>query len=218
MTRIAGRIVGDDDAFDDRALGEGWAWDDLSAGLRHVVRRAAVQRERRQRRRRARRGEPGQPADVALDPDGTGLTLSANVTTAAADATPSVVVWRRPFDTHLEVTGAVPKAERDYVRTVAVDNPTQFFVNALRDTLIQKGIAGRRRRCRHRRYRGPVAPAPTNGTSAPSRTVLFSHQSPPLSEIGVTFMKVSQNLFGETLLNAVGLQAGLEPCPSTATV
>ena len=29
IRRISGNVIGDDDVFDDRALGEGWQWDDL---------------------------------------------------------------------------------------------------------------------------------------------------------------------------------------------
>ena len=32
IQRVDGRIVGDDDAFDDEGLGAGWAWDNLAAG------------------------------------------------------------------------------------------------------------------------------------------------------------------------------------------
>jgi D-alanyl-D-alanine carboxypeptidase/D-alanyl-D-alanine-endopeptidase (penicillin-binding protein 4) len=32
IQRIDGRIVGDDDAFEDEGLGAGWAWDNLAAG------------------------------------------------------------------------------------------------------------------------------------------------------------------------------------------
>ena len=59
-------------------------------------------------------------------------------------------------------------------------------------------------------------PAVSPGTDSPRR-VLLTHRSPPLSEVGVTFMKVSQNLFGETLLSTLGMQAGLQPCQPAAT-
>ncbi len=32
ITRVSGRLVGDDDAFEDEPLGAGWAWDYLTAG------------------------------------------------------------------------------------------------------------------------------------------------------------------------------------------
>ena len=61
-----------------KALGDGWAWDDLAAGyaapggalqFNENVVKVVVQA----------RGEAGQPAAVTLDPANSGLTLSANV-------------------------------------------------------------------------------------------------------------------------------------------
>ena len=39
-------------------------------------------------------------------------------------------------------------------------------------------------------------------------TPLFSHRSPPLSQLADTLMKVSQNQYAETLLKTLGAQAG----------
>src|SRR5262249_8038995 len=33
IQKIDGRVIGDDDAFDDEGLGAGWAWDDLAASF-----------------------------------------------------------------------------------------------------------------------------------------------------------------------------------------
>ena len=32
IRRIAGRLVGDDNAFDEQSFGQGWSWDDLHDG------------------------------------------------------------------------------------------------------------------------------------------------------------------------------------------
>ena len=52
---ITGRIIGDDNAFDDEALGPGWAWDDLQGRDAAGDQRAAVQREHGSSHDRARR-------------------------------------------------------------------------------------------------------------------------------------------------------------------
>jgi D-alanyl-D-alanine carboxypeptidase/D-alanyl-D-alanine-endopeptidase (penicillin-binding protein 4) len=85
-------------------------------------------------------------------------------------------------------------------------NPTIYYVNSLRDTLIRKGIE----------VTGAAvdiddvtAVSMEDGArpAAPLRT-LIAHQSPPLTEIGTTFMKVSQNTFGETLMTTIGARSG----------
>jgi D-alanyl-D-alanine carboxypeptidase/D-alanyl-D-alanine-endopeptidase (penicillin-binding protein 4) len=214
ITRIDGRIVGDDNAFDDEALGEGWAWDDLWAG--YAAPAGALQFNENVVSIVVRTpGAPGEPADVSIEPGGSSVPRQTRVTIGPPSSAPDVNVWRQPFGEQLLISGTVPKAERDYVRTVSMGNPTRFYVNALHDTLIQKGIT-----VEGRAVDIDELVSANGGTSvtapAESRRVLFTHQSPPLSEIGVTFMKVSQNLFGETLLNTVGLQAGIEPCPPTS--
>lgn len=209
ITRIDGRIIGDDNRFDDRPLGDGWAWDDMAYSyaapggalpfneniVRIIVTPGAT---------------PGQPATVRLDPDGSGLTVRSAVTTGAPTLDANVDLSRQLNSTTVYLTGVVPATGKDTALSATVDNPTIFFVNALRATLIRKGIA----------VTGPAVdiddlPASTQTaaaqtaaqTAATPRRVLLTHQSPPLSEIGTTFMKVSQNLFGETLMTLIGARA-----------
>lgn len=235
LTRIDGRIIGDDNLFDDAPLGEGWMWDDLNGSsappggalqfnenlVRVVVTPATV---------------AGQPASVRLDPEGSGLTLQASVMTIAPPPAPGgssgvgagtgtappseppatmprqLSLSRALGGTTLDVRGVIPIGAKEVVRTTPVENPTIFFVNALRNTLIRKGIA----------VTGPAVdidalPPPasiltsTSGSAASATaggTVLITHRSPPLSDVGRTFMKVSQNLFGETLMTTVGARSG----------
>ena len=57
---IEGRIIGDDQAFDDENLGGGWAWDYLQYRLCRSSRSTAIQRGRcRARRDASRRGRTG---------------------------------------------------------------------------------------------------------------------------------------------------------------
>ena len=49
INEIDGRIVGDDQLFDDEGIGPGWAWDYLQFGYAAPVGRAPVQREPRRR-------------------------------------------------------------------------------------------------------------------------------------------------------------------------
>ena len=216
ITRIDGRIVGDDNALSDLALGEGWPWDDLQFGYASpggalqfnenavslIVKAAA---------------EPGGAASARLEPEGSGLELSASIVTTDAAQTPDVRVWRRAFDRTIVASGTVPMAGRDYVRTLSVDNPTRFFVTALRDTLVREGIAvsGAAVDIDDDMKGGPThvepAHAPGSHVAEPALTILHEHRSPPLSEIGTTFMKVSQNLFGETLMSEVGRRQGAAP-------
>jgi D-alanyl-D-alanine carboxypeptidase/D-alanyl-D-alanine-endopeptidase (penicillin-binding protein 4) len=207
VTRISGRIVGDDDWLDDEPLGDGWAWDDLVFG--YSTAGGALQFNEDVVRAVVHPGASvGQPATVTLEPAGSGLTVRGLVTTGAAATSADVSLSRRPGSTVLEVTGTVPLTGRDYNQTVAVENPTQFYVNVLRDVLVRKGISVGGAAVDIDDLKNASAPDPA--LALDKRRVLFTHQSPALGsdEVGKTFMKVSQNLFGETLMQTVGAFGG----------
>jgi D-alanyl-D-alanine carboxypeptidase/D-alanyl-D-alanine-endopeptidase (penicillin-binding protein 4) len=81
-------------------------------------------------------------------------------------------------------------------RNVSVDNPTQYFVNQLRDALEANGID----------VFG--AAVDIDSLADPPRrdegTLLVSSRSPSLSTMAATMMKLSQNLYAETLLKTLG--------------
>ena len=217
ITHITGRIVGDDDWLDDQPLGDGWAWDDLVYG--YSTAGGALQFNEDVVKAIVHPGAAvGQPATVTLDPAGSGLTVRGTVTTTAATVNADVSISRRPGSSVVDINGTVPLAGpmtgRDYAQTLAVENPTQFYVNVLRDVLVRKGIA----------VDGAAVdiddvPASDAAHALDRRRVLFTHQSPSLEsdEVGKAFMKVSQNLFGETLMQTVGAMGAAAAPAATAT-
>jgi D-alanyl-D-alanine carboxypeptidase/D-alanyl-D-alanine-endopeptidase (penicillin-binding protein 4) len=194
IQRIGGRIVGDDQAFDDEGLGAGWAWDYLQYG--YAAPSGALQYNEDVATLTVQPGAAaGEAAVVGLSP-GSGLTLVNRATTGAAGST-ATIDYRRHLDAPiLEVTGSVPlDADRPAGRDVAVVNPTVFFAQSLKDALIARGIE--------------VAGAAVDLAAAPGqRRTLVETKSAPLTEIGTVLMKVSQNLYAETFLKAMGAARG----------
>ena len=84
-----------------------------------------------------------------------------------------------------------------------MDNPTLFFVTALRRSLVANGID----------VQGPAVDIDDLDV-APVRVAdpLVTYQSPPLSTLATTMMRLSQNLYAETLLKTLGVNGG----PGTA--
>ena len=211
IERITGRIIGDDEAFDDEGLGSGWAWDYLEAGYAAPV--GALQyNEDVGELTVAPAATAGEPAVVRLSA-GTGLTVSNKAVTGNAGA-PETIAYRRLLDRPvLEVTGTVPLPApaadaaagpaRTVSRQVAVVNPTLFFAESFKDALTAAGVT----------VTGDAVdlddlpPAPWE-TPAAARRVLFTTESAPLREIATVLMKVSQNLYAETFLKATGAAAG----------
>jgi D-alanyl-D-alanine carboxypeptidase/D-alanyl-D-alanine-endopeptidase (penicillin-binding protein 4) len=79
---------------------------------------------------------------------------------------------------------------------VAVVNPTIFFAQSLKDGLIARGMS----------VSGEAVDFDDIAAEMASteRRVLVTTQSPPLRDIATVLMKVSQNLYAETFLKALG--------------
>jgi D-alanyl-D-alanine carboxypeptidase/D-alanyl-D-alanine-endopeptidase (penicillin-binding protein 4) len=207
ITRIDGRIVGDDSFFDDDAIGMGWSWDDLVFGYSAGI--TGLSYNENQVTARVTPGTAvGAPAAVTLTPGRShGLQLVNRVTTVArpADAPANdprlraaVSYDRAPGSNELIVTGTIPVGANPVSQDVAVENPTKFFVTAFRDALVDEGIP----------VLGDAVDA--DGMIEPSmgtRTAIATRTSPPLSVIGAYFMKASQNFVAETLFKTIGAVA-----------
>jgi D-alanyl-D-alanine carboxypeptidase/D-alanyl-D-alanine-endopeptidase (penicillin-binding protein 4) len=199
ISTIEGRVIGDDQAFDDEGLGAGWAWDYLEAGYASPI--GALQYNENVAELIVSAGAvAGDPAIVRIEP-GSGLTIvnRARTVPAAEEARGTIDVRRRIDRAEIEVAGTIPAAAAVITRTVAVVNPTLFFAQGVRDALVSRGInvAGEA-------ADGDDLAAELLREGASARRVLHETASPTLLEIATVLMKVSQNQYGETLLKAIG--------------
>lgn len=200
---IGGRIIGDDNTFDDETLGMGWAWDDLGRSFATGV--GALQfNENTARLTIVPAAVVGQPPLVGVAAPGAPIALSNQLTTAPATNMPAIEVRRLLGSPIVELRGSIPLRSVPLFRNVSVDNPTQYFVNQLRDALEANGID----------VFGAAVDIDT--LAEPPRredgTLLLTSRSPSLSTLAATMMKLSQNLYAETLLKTLG---GLKQ-PATA--
>jgi serine-type D-Ala-D-Ala carboxypeptidase/endopeptidase (penicillin-binding protein 4) len=197
ITRISGDVIGNDDVFDDLALGRGWAWDDVQdsysaevGGLELnegfvTVRVAPVAGER--------------AAAVTTRPvSDEWVPIVGNVWMGAAGTAPQVEFGRADSLSAVRVSGTLPADTVVVEQEVSVRNNTRFFASVLRQALLEAGIG----------VGGHSLDAdddPARGKPAQPR-VLFTHTSPPLREILVGFLKPSQNQIGEMLLKTLGVE------------
>jgi D-alanyl-D-alanine carboxypeptidase/D-alanyl-D-alanine-endopeptidase (penicillin-binding protein 4) len=198
ISRVEGRIVGDDNAWEDERFGEAWQLDDVAYGYSAPI--GALQFNQNLVEVVVTPGaSEGAPASVAVRPDGSGLRPVNRVTTAASGGRARIDIARFPGRQDLIVTGTIPLDAKESVESAAVDNPTLFFAAALRLALEARGIA----------VTGEAVDIDDIAdASAGSRRVLARLQSPPLSEFGKTLMKISQNLYAETMMRALSLEPG----------
>jgi D-alanyl-D-alanine carboxypeptidase/D-alanyl-D-alanine-endopeptidase (penicillin-binding protein 4) len=205
ISRIDGRIVGNDDAFEERPYGSGWEWDDFPYGYLSPV--GALQVDENVVEVSIAPGTaPGSPAVVSMPLAGPGIGVVNRVITGAPGSETDIDLSRLPGARDVEVTGTIAVGSKPATEIVAVDNPTLNFAARLRAALVERGIA----------VTGEAVDADElekgdthhflGNTS--SRRVLATRQSPPLREMAVRLMKVSQNLYAETFLRALSLTPG----------
>lgn len=197
--RVDGRLIGADNAFDDRGIGAGWEFDDLTLG--YAAPPGALSYNENVVRVVVTPGRnAGDAARIETAPPAKLFEIASEVVTAAAGSTPRIEVARVPFSPRLTVRGTIAAGGNVITRTMAVDNPTRFFVEGLAAALAARGIA----------IRGGVwdiddlaePPGPDG------RTLVSRRESLPLSFLAGHFMKDSQNFYGETLLKTLGRAAG----------
>ena len=195
IRRLAGRIVGDDSAFDDRGLGAGWAWDYLAEGYAAPSGALSYNGNVATIRIVPGRAE-GEPAAISTAPPGAEFIIENNVRSGPAGSAASLSVGRLPGSTRLVVAGRVPAGGAAVLRATTVENPTRYFVEALRLALAERGIAVTGGAWDLDELRQPVVPGP--------RRVVARRESAPLSSLGEQMLKVSQNFYAEMLLKAIG--------------
>jgi D-alanyl-D-alanine carboxypeptidase/D-alanyl-D-alanine-endopeptidase (penicillin-binding protein 4) len=208
ITAISGRIIGDDNALADEALGNGWAWDDLASSFATSV--GALQFNQNTAQLEVRpAARAGAPALVEVVPATAPVLLRNLATTGAGGAS---VLATRPLrrSGEIELTGTVSGSAVRLVRNVAVANPTIYFVNALRAGLIRNGIE----------VRGPSVDIDDVADT------LDRSDARSIAEIGATtlrdiaepMMKNSQNLYAETLFETLGAGVSGDGSPEAARV
>jgi D-alanyl-D-alanine carboxypeptidase/D-alanyl-D-alanine-endopeptidase (penicillin-binding protein 4) len=226
---IDGRIVGDDRAFEDQTLGFGWSWDDLPDDYAAGV--GALQFNENAVRVTVSPGfAAGEPASIAIEPPGSGLLVASLVRTERAGVPRPLSTRRLPGAQRLEIGGTIGLGAPPAVLSVSVDNPTIFFVEALKYALIASGldvrgaavdIGGLRGEGAHgvNNNRGAGGPGVNNGGArapgvnnlAPDSghgSLVAVNRSAPLSTLAIRLMKDSQNQYAETLLKTLGAADG----------
>jgi len=195
---IAGQLIGDDNAFAEPGWGAGWSWDDIALGYGAPV--SALQYNENQVELLIGPGqEAGARAIISTSPAGSGLTIDHGVTTAPAGAETRVTLERIPGSQILSVRGQVAIGTPALHEAAAAPNPTQMYLNALREALARNGI-----------FVGGLTVDIDDLRLAPDltkATLLLEDRSPPLSEIVDVTLKWSRNIYAETMLVSMAAES-----------
>ena len=192
VRRVDGRIVGDDDVFEDARYAEGWdvthiateAYAPPAGGLVWGDNLVSVQ---------IRAGAPGQRPRFESDPDGF-ATLTGDVTTRSGGG--RLDIERALGADTFVLRGGVPAGYRGTLR-VPVANPTLFAVHAFAQALEEAGIDVSRA---ERVDVDDTDRKPSYDGAEPLR----AHVSPTLDEIVERTNVESDNLYAEQLFRTLG--------------
>ncbi|MEU7892496.1 D-alanyl-D-alanine carboxypeptidase/D-alanyl-D-alanine-endopeptidase [Nonomuraea sp. NPDC049152] len=182
---VTGKLVADDTWFDDLRLGQDWAWDDETAYYAAQI--------------SALTASPDKDYDagsviVSVAADGDKVKVSTTpetdyvkiVNNATVGSSTDVLIERRHATNTIVITGTVAEP---YDEWVAVDSPTHYAASLFRKALNAHGV----------KILGPTVSGAPQGA-----TELAKHESMPLSELLVPFMKLSNNMHAEILTKAMG--------------
>ena len=192
ITRISGNIIGDDNAFDDVHIGEGWAWDYQSVW--YAAQFGALQLNENY-------------VDVKIVPptsiEGHSILIPniqsdyftlKNELEITENGYNRISMNRDFYSNEITFSGQLVAGSDTTERTPTIDNPTKFYVTVLKETLEENGII----------VDGDAIDCDdiSNWVHAPkdeNYKELASYYSVPLSEIVQRLMKRSQNMYAETM-------------------
>lgn len=195
VERVEGRLIGNDNVFDNRAYAEGWDIDYVTeqAGRYMGTSVGGLAYHDNVVTLRIQSSTPGQPPSVSTRPANV-VTIRNNATTSSRRRGDGLAVNRTFQSNDIIIEGSTP---RDYQGSVVVpvNNPTLLTLEAFREALHEVDIETDLTLIDIDELDTPPA------TDAPP---LFVALSPPLSEILSLLNKESNNFYAEQVFRTYG--------------
>ncbi|MEV0585609.1 D-alanyl-D-alanine carboxypeptidase/D-alanyl-D-alanine-endopeptidase [Nonomuraea sp. NPDC050310] len=183
---VTGKLVADDTWFDTQRLGNDWAWDDEPYYYNAPISALTASPDR---------DYDAGTVIVSVAPAGSSVKVSVSPETdvlkidnrATVGATTNVLIERQHATNTVLITGTVSEETSEWV---TVDDATRYAASLFRSALTKHGVR--------------VLGRTVTGAAASDAVELAKHQSMPLSELLVPFMKLSNNMHAEILTKAMG--------------
>ncbi len=197
VTAIEGRLIGDDDTFDNRSYSEGWDIDYVTSQASRLlgVSISGLSYNDNLIRIRIRSGAPGEPPTVTTTPPGY-LTIRNWATTQSRRRGRALDIRRTLGHERVTITGSVPSYYAATFFTPVV-NPTLFTLHSFKHFLREAGINVEDLK---------VADIDSfeNEPDVEDARLLFVHLSPPLAEILPILNKESNNFYADQVFRSFG--------------
>ncbi|MCK9425847.1 MAG: D-alanyl-D-alanine carboxypeptidase/D-alanyl-D-alanine-endopeptidase [Ignavibacteriaceae bacterium] len=196
IDEIKGNIFGDDNAFDDTGLGEGWAWNYESDWF--AAPSGALSFNDNCIDIVVKPGKKGEQAVLGIVPESKYAIILNKVLTVGKDSNTNVQIYRERGTNIISVFGSIREGDDSLKIYATINNPTQYFVVTLKDILQQKGIS----------VSGFASDIDdlTDPSGYSQARLLFTHHSVFLKDILKVLNKNSHNFYAEQLLKTIGFE------------
>jgi len=194
VRHIEGRLIGDDNAFQEGFYPDGWNVNYLTRdkGQQIGVRASGLSYRDNSVPVRVQATQPGQPPTVRVQPEGAVAYENQAVTSRRWRG--STLLINRTFSTNkIVLTGSVARSYEG-VRNVPVSDPTAFTLRVFRQELRAAGIEADL----------SLVDIDSLDTVPEAGSPLFVKLSPPLSEIVRVINKQSDNFYAEQVFRTYG--------------
>ncbi|MCD6233602.1 MAG: D-alanyl-D-alanine carboxypeptidase/D-alanyl-D-alanine-endopeptidase [Candidatus Marinimicrobia bacterium] len=194
IREISGRIIGDDDAFDDQRIGNGWSFDYLDVWYAAEINALQFNENYVD----ITITPPLVPnGELLVEPNVESSYFTIETDVAIGDTGETKIRVDRDYGSNnIRISGYARAGDESVVYSPSVFNPTLFYGTALKETLLHEGIS----------VHGAVVDCDDleDKSWKGSAFVLIVHQSPPFRDILKGLMKRSQNLYAETMTRLLG--------------
>jgi len=198
ITEIDGDIIGDESYFTTDPLGYGWQWDDepysYSAQISalsfndNCVDVTVVASKK-----------IGESPEVYLSPPTDYISIDNKAVTTEPDSIRTLYLTRPRLQNKILIRNNIPINRSIFTQSISVEDPAKYFIHVLREVLVEKGI----------RINGDLQIIKIPDLLDYSDySHVFTHKSPPLSEIIKIVNKQSHNLYAEQLLVTIAAEYG----------
>ena len=191
LSRIDGRVIGDDDAVEEPRPQLAWAWDDLGYPTGALFGALNLAENRMSITVNPGRALDDQPT-FSMEPSAWSRPLRNRTVTGPPQSMAQIWPEQRPGEPFLTIAGSIPIGAPPARLQISVGNPTAWFAAVFRAALIDGGIE-----VTGEAYDvDDVAQRPEWTNAA----ALYTHRSATLAEIAQPMLKNSINLYGEAAL------------------
>ncbi len=198
ISRINGRIIGDDNYFEDEIMGYGWSWDYQSNYYAAQI-SALSFNDNCVDICFTPAGNLGEAAQFQLRPNTKYVHVFNQVKTVRPGLNRGIRFNRKRAFNDIIIRGSLVLNSKPRWNWFSVENPTLYTAFVFQELLEQEGILVTGKAC-------DIDSLADFYYEPDSSIVLASYYSPSLIEIVTTINKNSQNLYAELLLRTLGKQ------------